>query len=207
MPSRVTRCAASAAVVLAVGCACARGAGCAGPARPGGAGDRAPAAVRAGAPAAAVSRTTDRAEQARPPQRQPPAEGTVVRVRDGDSIVVLLGGVGIEVRLDGIDCPELAQPFGKRARRFTSGLVFGREVRVVGKGKDTYDRELAEVFLPAGRSLNRELVSAGFAWWFRRHSTDRGLEVLEREARTARRGLWADPNPLPPWDFRTAARR
>jgi endonuclease YncB( thermonuclease family) len=131
----------------------------------------------------------------------------VVRVRDGDSIVVLSGGVGIEVRLDGIDCPELGQAFGKRAKGYTSELAFGRAVRLAGKGRDDYGRELAEVFLPDGRSLNRELVAAGFAWWFRRHSTDRVLESLEREARTARRGLWADPNPVPPWDYRKAARR
>ena len=81
------------------------------------------------------------------------------------------------------------------------------ESSVVGRGRDDYDRELAEVFLPDGRSLNRELVAAGFAWWFRRHSTDRGLEALEREARAARRGLWADPNPVPPWAFRAGNQR
>ena len=121
--------------------------------------------------------------------------------------MVLRGGVGVEVRLDGIDCPELAQAFGKRAKGRTSELAFGKAVRVVGRGRDAYDRELAEVFLPDGRSLNRELVAAGLAWWFRRHSTDRGLEGLEREARAARRGLWADPDPVPPWEFRAAGRR
>ena len=131
----------------------------------------------------------------------------MVRVRDGDSIVVLRSGRGIEVRLDGIDCPELGQAFGNAAKGHTSQLAFGRTVRLAGKGRDDYGRELAEVFLPDGRSLNRELVAAGFAWWFRRHSTDRVLEALEREARTARRGLWADPDPVPPWDYRKAARR
>jgi endonuclease YncB( thermonuclease family) len=140
-------------------------------------------------------------------QRGEAAEGAVVRVRDGDSIVVLRGGVGIEVRLDGVDCPELAQAFGKRAKGFTSALVFGKGVRLVGKGKDRYDRELAEVFLPDGRSLNRELVSAGYAWWYRAHSTDRTLGSLEQAARAARRGLWADSDPIPPWDFRAGNQR
>ena len=130
------------------------------------------------------------------------AEGRVVRVRDGDSIVVLRGGVGVEVRLDGIDCPELAQAFGRKAKNFTSGLAFGKSVRLSGKGKDRYGRELADVLLPDGRSLNRELVSAGFAWWYRKYSSDRGLESLEQAARKARRGLWADSGPVPPWDFR-----
>lgn len=127
-------------------------------------------------------------------------------MRDGDSIVVLREGFGIEVRLDGIDCPELAQAFGKRAKRQTAGLAFGRQVRLTGKGKDKYGRELAEVFLPDGRSLNRELVAAGYAWWYRKYSTDQILESLEQTARNERRGLWADPDPVPPWEFREAQR-
>ncbi len=130
-----------------------------------------------------------------------------MRIRDGDSIVVMRGGVGIEVRLDGIDCPELAQAFGRKAKSFTSDLAFGKAVRLEGKGRDRYDRDLAEVILPDGRSLNRELVSAGFAWWYRKYSKDRSLEALEREARTARRGLWAEPDPVPPWEFRAAHQR
>jgi endonuclease YncB( thermonuclease family) len=114
------------------------------------------------------------------------------------------GGVGVEVRLDGIDCPELAQAFGRKAKSFTSDLAFGKTVRLVEKGKDRYGRVLAEVFLPDGRSLNRQLLSAGLAWWYRTYSTDRSLADLERAARTAHRGLWADPEPVPPWDFRAA---
>jgi endonuclease YncB( thermonuclease family) len=130
--------------------------------------------------------------------------GLVIRVRDGDSLVVRVGGIGTEVRLDGVDSPELLQAYGRRAKRFTADLAFGREVRLLVKGRDVYGRELAEVLLGDGRSLNRELVSAGYAWWFRRHSSDRDLEERERQARTARRGLWADPNPMPPWVFREA---
>ena len=130
-----------------------------------------------------------------------------MRVRDGDSIVVMRGGVGIEVRLDGVDCPELAQAFGRKAKSFTSGLVFGKAVRLVVKGKDRYDRELAEVFLPDGRSLNRELVATGLAWWYRNYSSDRSLEALERTARMSRRGLWAESDPVPPWDFRAVNQR
>jgi len=141
------------------------------------------------------------------PQRLAAAEGTVVRVRDGDSIVVIRGGVGIEVRLDGIDCPELAQAFGMKAKSFISGRAFGKSVRLVGKGKDRYGRELAEVILPDGRSLNRELVAAGYAWWYRKYSTDSTLEALEQMARKARRGLWADPDPVAPWDFRVSNQR
>jgi endonuclease YncB( thermonuclease family) len=192
---------------LALVCACARGGGCAGPVRPGGSGDHDPAAARPGAPAAVASAAAERTRPAQPQRREQAAEGRVVRVRDGDSIVVLRGGIGVEVRLDGIDCPELNQAFGRRAKVYASELAFGRVVRMAGKGRDDYGRELAEVFLPDGRSLNRELVAAGFAWRFRRHSADPVLEAVEREARLARRGLWADPEPVPPWEHRRAARR
>jgi len=191
--------------------ACGRGGGCAGPRRHAG-GEHARRARDRQAPQPAVSpQADDGARSASPPRRQRKAEaegeGAVIRVRDGDSIVVQQGGVDIEVRLDGIDCPELAQAYGRMAKGFTSDLALRRQVRLAANGKDKYDRVLAEVVLPDGRSLNRELVAAGYAWWFRRYSTDRSLEALEQEARTARRGLWADANPVPPWDFRAAERR
>jgi endonuclease YncB( thermonuclease family) len=128
----------------------------------------------------------------------------VVRIRDGDSLVVLAGGAEVEVRLHGVDAPELAQAYGRRAKRRTGELAFGKEVRLESRGRDSYGRELAEVLLPDGRSLNRELVSEGFAWWYRRYADDTDLAAREREARAARRGLWAGPAPVPPWEWREA---
>jgi endonuclease YncB( thermonuclease family) len=157
---------------------------------------------RPGAPGAAAPGAAAAPKTPPLPARADQAEGRVVRIRDGDSIVVMRGGVGVEVRLDGIDCPELAQAFGKKAKSVASELAFGKTVRLVPKGKDRYGRELAEVFLPDGRSLNRALVSAGYAWWYSKYSTDQSLEYLEQGARAARRGLWADGSPVPPWEFR-----
>ena len=199
----------AALLLLAAGAyAVGRGCDCADPERRSGDAGH-PAGGTSGTPAAAVSPRAGGGAKAAPLARQQAgeAEGRVVRVRDGDSIVVIRGGVGIEVRLDGIDCPELAQAFGRKAKSFTSNLAFGKTVRLVGKGKDRYNRELAEVFLPDGRSLNRELVAAGFAWWYRKYSKDRSLETLEQTARKERRGFWADPEPVPPWDFRAAGRK
>jgi endonuclease YncB( thermonuclease family) len=75
-------------------------------------------------------------------------------------------------------------------------------VTVESTGRDRYGRLLATVRLPDGRSANEEIVRAGYAWWFRRYSRDRALARLEAEAREAHRGLWADPHPVPPWEFR-----
>ncbi len=129
--------------------------------------------------------------------------GKVVGVIDGDSIRVMHEGKAEQIRLIGVDCPEKRQPFGTRAKEYTSELAFGKEVTVYGKSRDRYGRTLAEVLLPDGRSLNQALLSAGLAWWFRKYSKDLRLGELERQARNDKLGLWAEPNPMPPWDWRT----
>jgi endonuclease YncB( thermonuclease family) len=128
--------------------------------------------------------------------------GRVVGVADGDTINVLRDDRAVRVRLHGIDCPERSQAFGRQARQYTSKLVFGRTVTVHVRGTDRYGRFVADVLPPAGGSLNRELVRAGLAWHYVRYSTDTTLARLESEARASRRGLWADPCPVPPWEFR-----
>jgi endonuclease YncB( thermonuclease family) len=133
-------------------------------------------------------------------------QGKVIGVSDGDTISVLRNGHPERVRLNGIDAPEAHQPFGNRAKQFTSGLAFGHVVTVRPRTIDRYGRTVADVLLPDGRSLSREIVRAGFAWWYRRYSDDRELATLEAEARAARRGLWVDPDPVPPWEWRQAAR-
>jgi micrococcal nuclease len=130
----------------------------------------------------------------------------VVGVSDGDTIKVMYQGHAERVRLYGIDCPEKGQAFGNRAKQFTSKMVFGKNVLVKTHGCDKYGRILGDVFTPDGRSLNQELVRAGYAWWFRRYSNDRNLERLEEEARSAKRGLWADLNAVPPWEWRKGFR-
>ena len=63
---------------------------------------------------------------------------------------------------------------------------------------------MGEVLLPDGRNLNHELVRAGFAWWYRKYAPeDETLKQLEQEARAAKRGLWVDAKPIPPWQWRT----
>jgi endonuclease YncB( thermonuclease family) len=126
----------------------------------------------------------------------------VVGVTDGDTITVLRDGRHEALRLHGIDAPEKRQAFGERAKQFTSDLVFGKTVVVRVGGRDRYGRTIADVFLRDGRSVNQEVVRAGYAWQYRRYSGDQRLAVLEAEARAAFRGLWADPNPEPPWEWR-----
>ncbi|WP_447973818.1 thermonuclease family protein [Nitrospira sp. Kam-Ns4a] len=132
--------------------------------------------------------------------------GRVMSVTDGDTITVREGSRQVRVRLNGVDAPEKRQAFGRRAKQLTAELVFGQTVTVREHGQDPYGRVIGDVGLPDGRILNEELVRAGLAWWSCRYSRDTHLAELEREARAARRGLWADSSPIPPWDFRRPGR-
>src|SRR5207245_4123938 len=91
--------------------------------------------------------------------------GRVVGISDGDTIKVLHNGRAEKIRLHGIDCPEKGQPFGTKAKQFTSEMAFGKTVTLHVTDMDRYGRTVADVILPDGRVLNRELVAAGLAWW------------------------------------------
>ncbi|HEY3196558.1 MAG TPA: thermonuclease family protein [Nitrospirales bacterium] len=131
--------------------------------------------------------------------------GRVVGITEGDTITVLHDHSPIKVRLRGIDCPERGQPFGKAAKQAATAMAMGKVVTVNVRGRDKYGRTMAEVVLPDGRTLNEELVIQGLAWQHRKYSDDPRLALMEAEARGAKRGLWADPDPVPPWEWRKAA--
>lgn len=131
--------------------------------------------------------------------------GKVVGISDGDTITVMHDSRPEKVRLNAVDAPEKGQPFGEKARQFTARLAFGQEVIVRVVDHDRHGRTVAHVILADGRSLNRELVRAGYAWWYRRYSKDLLLAELEARARATRAGLWADPDPVSP-DGRSSPR-
>ena len=127
--------------------------------------------------------------------------GKVVGVSDGDTITVMHQGKGEKIRLYGIDCPEKRQAFGKRAKQFTSNMVFGKDVEVRPVTTDRYGRTIAWIYVD-GACLNEALLKAGLAWHYKRYSSERHLAELENEARRTKAGLWSDPYSVPPWNFR-----
>ena len=128
----------------------------------------------------------------------------VVGVSDGDTITVLTPEKKqVKIRLSGIDAPETGQDYGSRAKQAASEPAFGKDVTIRPVDTDRCGRTVADVILPDGRSLNREMVEQGMAWWYREYAHgDQVLERLEADARAAVRGLWAQANPTPPWDWR-----
>ncbi|MDZ4733291.1 MAG: thermonuclease family protein [Nitrospirota bacterium] len=122
---------------------------------------------------------------------------------DGDTIEVLNGYHAERIRLSGIDCPEKGQAFGKRAKQAASELVFGKKVTIQMHGYDKYKRTLGDVFLSDGTHVNHVLVENGWCWWYRKYAPgDTVLEGLEKDARDAKKGLWTDQAPIPPWEWR-----
>jgi micrococcal nuclease len=140
----------------------------------------------------------------------------VLEVIDGDTIEVLFEKPTL-IRLLGVDCPEKGQPYWKRAKQYTSDLVFKegvltsidlragqrrRDIRIVDFDTDVFNRVTV-------KSISRALLEAGLAWWDRESAPLPDcwyLKEFEESAKAAKRGLWADPNPVPPWEWRRGAR-
>lgn len=141
------------------------------------------------------------------PLHFPPEEvnlrGRVIGVMDGDTFDLLKGKEQIRVRLEGIDSPEKGQPFGNNAKKALSDLCFGQVVLIVFTKKDRYGRAIAKAYLPDGRCLNEEMLRLGMAWHFKRYSDDARWAKMENAARQSRVGLWADPRPIAPWEWRS----
>jgi endonuclease YncB( thermonuclease family) len=130
-------------------------------------------------------------------------EYKVIGISDGDTIKILKDGKEVKVRLAGIDCPEKGQPFGTKAKTFTSEKAFGKNVKLnIVTPADRYGRMVADVILPDGTVLSAELVKAGLAWHYKQFSKSKTLEDLENDAKENKRGLWADSDPVPPWNYR-----
>jgi len=133
-------------------------------------------------------------------------EGKVVRVADGDSLTILSGNQQIRIRLLEIDAPERGQAFGTRSRESLTELCATKQARVDWQERDQYGRTLGRVWCD-GVDVNAEQVRRGMAWVFDRYVRDKGLYALQDEARVARRGLWTDEGPTPPWEWRRLKKR
>jgi endonuclease YncB( thermonuclease family) len=133
----------------------------------------------------------------------------VVAVTDGDTLKARCGEAGayeqVIVRLAEVDAPEKRQPFGERSKRALSDLCFGVQATIRPMTRDRYGRTVARVEC-RGHDASAEQVRQGMAWRFVRYSTDPAMQPLEDAARGARAGLWADPAPVAPWEWRRVRR-
>jgi len=141
-----------------------------------------------------------------------PLQGRVVAVADGDTVTVLdAQQQRHRVRLLGIDAPERTQAFGAEAGAYLKAKVMQQEVQVVFAKTDRHGRLIGTLLLQ-GQDVNLQLLRAGLAWHHKPYAADQWLLERWRYARAERlaqreqRGLWADPAPTPPWEFRQQQR-
>jgi len=131
-----------------------------------------------------------------------PITGRVVGVADGDTLTVLdASKTRHKVRLHGIDAPEKSQAFGTKAKEALAALVFQKDVSVIVVGTDRYGRQVGKV-RQGGTDVNTALVRAGYAWRYSTYDKKGEYTAAHNEAKAVKRGLWADPAPTPPWEFR-----
>jgi len=150
-------------------------------------------------------------------------EGRVVAVDDGDSLTVLdPSGMQYEIRVAGIDAPEKNQPFGDRSRQSLSRAVMGKDVRIEWDKQHRDGRIVGKVWVtpashpcsstgepcPKTLDVGRAQLTVGLAWHFKECEHEQSEENRlayafdEHEARVRRAGLWSDPDPVAPWEWR-----
>lgn len=139
-------------------------------------------------------------------------DGTIVGVADGDTVTLLdTSKTQHRIRLDGIDAPERTQPHGQRSRQSLAALAHGRIAHADCPKVDRYGRAVCRVIVD-GVDVGLEQIRRGYAWHYVKYAHEQRAIDRERyaraesDARQAHSGLWSFSDPVPPWDYRRAAR-
>ena len=116
--------------------------------------------------------------------------GRVISVAYLDTFILLPADKQqVKIRLAEIDAPESGQPYGNKSKQALSGLIFGKDVRVVVQTTDRYGRTVGRPYI-SDLDICSEMVHIGAAWAYRQYLRDEGLLTLESEARAKKRGIW-----------------
>ena len=128
----------------------------------------------------------------------------VVGIKDGDTVVVLDSlNNQTTLRLAEVDTPEKSQPFGTKAKQFTSDQIYLKTIKYVVTDNDRYGRSIAMIYYDEdNKYLSAEIIKAGMGWHYKRYSTSKELALLEDNAKKYKIGLWIDYNPIAPWEWR-----
>jgi endonuclease YncB( thermonuclease family) len=130
--------------------------------------------------------------------------GHVIRVKDGDSFIMRSGGLTYEVRMYGIDAPELKQPYGKQSAKALRSYIHNKNIKIIKSGSDHYGRLVGKVYINK-TYINLKMVKQGHAHWYRKYAPkDKNLKEAEQSARKSKRGLWSHPKPELPFKWRKA---
>ena len=135
----------------------------------------------------------------------PPFTGIVVRVIDGDSLVMRGpgGGKPIEVRLQDIDAPEICQVWGAQAQKALEDLALTQTAVLRSSATDAFGRTVGRVMV-GDIDIGRRMVEEGHAWSTQGRNGRGPLLKQERMAKALNRGLWQGGGAVMPRDFRKA---
>jgi micrococcal nuclease len=128
----------------------------------------------------------------------------VLTVHEGDRLTIYHNGRKEMIHLRHVDCPELKQPYGKQAKQATAAYIANREVVVRDATRDRQGRVTADILLQDGRAIAHQLVKEGLAWVQPGKGHDQVLKDMEELARASKNGLWSEPDPTPPWKWKSA---
>lgn len=128
-------------------------------------------------------------------------EAKVLAVMDGDTVFVKSGAFKAKIRLLNIDAPEKEQPYGKQSQESLQSLIGGKVIHVESKAVDKFGRTIALISI-GDINVNEEQVRRGMAWANSRSRESRTYAKLQSEAQQARRGLWSQPAPQQPSQWR-----
>jgi micrococcal nuclease len=125
----------------------------------------------------------------------------VIVVLDGDTVLIRRSNGLVKIRLAGIDAPEKEQAYGADSKRSLSDMVMGRQVKIASEATDQYGRMVAHLSIN-GLDVNAEQIRRGMAWEYSSYHSNKALIALQNEAKQVPRGLWAQSDPTPPWEWR-----
>lgn len=130
--------------------------------------------------------------------------GKVVAIKDGDTVVVLDSlNNQTTFRLAEVDCPEKNQPFGTKAKQFTSDQIYFKTIKYVVTDTDKYGRSIAMIYYDTdNKYLSAEIIKAGMGWHYKKYSTSKELAIFQENAKQNKIGLWIDNDPIEPSEFR-----
>jgi endonuclease YncB( thermonuclease family) len=126
--------------------------------------------------------------------------GKVVAIKDGDTVVVLdTLNNQTTLRLAEVDCPEKSQPFGTKAKQFTSDQIYLKTIKYFVTEIDRYGRSIAMVYYDTNNKyLSADIIIAGMGWHYKKYSKSKELALFEDNAKKYKIGLWLDKNPVEP---------
>ncbi len=133
--------------------------------------------------------------------------GNVIKIVDGDTFDILTDSITtVRIRMNGIDCPERKQDYYQVSKDALIKYIFGKNVQLITYGTDRYKRTIADVFYN-NKNINIAMIKNGFAWYYKKYSSDKEMAKAEQDARASKIGLWQMANPIAPWDFRRSKKK